>query len=674
MKICENGTAKCSVHVPTEPTPAELHAARELAKYLKRISSARFSIVRGIPDAGPAVVVGEIGRTPLAGTRQMANESILRTVDRERLFLVGADPRGTLIGVYAFLRDELGCVFPQLRPSDEYIPRRLTIEVSEEEHYHEPFLPERYFLGVGARDAVDWAAKTGMSYGPPPFENDRELDWQGEKPLMTEDQAQMWVRESVTLRGEPGISIGGHASEMIMPPSKYFDAHPEYYAYNPTQTSNAIRTVKDGRDTFGICWTHPEVTRIFVEYFIDFFARYPHMTKFTLFPNDGQPPCFCDECRKIEEPWKGTMTNESLQYTKNYLLFTAKIARAVAEKFPHVRMEVGCYSSHTELPEDLDEDLPENLDVIFCIFERKWDRALDDPPSDEELRRTLPEALVSSYENDARKYTSYHELFARWRRLVKGRFRYYDYLTSTLASCGMLFPVSRAACRTIRYLRAQGFCGYGSQWVNSPLIWASYGFSLYVTGRSMWDGDASWEDLAREYCRGFFEDAAEPMFGYFQTLEDSAHHVRFGMGIPEILQVFDRQTCESCRQLLREALLAKVPAKVKRRIRDQQTLLEFGHLFWQTRQVEMRVENALREDRLDDTFALLAEHLKIDDRIQKLFDRPPLRWGKEWRGTVFRHIMGALSDRRGVLHVVKQMKDAVNAKHRFLWYDASERF
>jgi hypothetical protein len=190
----------------------------------------------------------------------------------------------------------------------------------------------------------------------------------------------------------------------------------------------------------------------------------------------------------------------------------------------------------------------------------------------------------------------------------------------------------------------------------------------------MWDGDASWEDLAREYCRGFFEDAAEPMFGYFQTLEDSAHHVRFGMGIPEILQVFDRQTCESCRQLLREALLAKVPAKVKRRIRDQQTLLEFGHLFWQTRQVEMRVENALKEDRLDDTFALLAEHLKIDDRIQRLFDRPPLRWGKEWRGTVFRHIMGALSDRRGVLHVVKQMKDAVNAKHRFLWYDASERF
>jgi len=623
-----------------------------LKKYLRKMSGAHFAIARGIPDVGPGIVVAEIAHTPLAGERQMVGESILRTVDKRRLFLAGADPRGTLIGVYAFLRDQLGCIFPQPRAADEFIPTRTTIEVGEETYYHEPFLPLRYIIQGGSLDIVDWAAKTGMSFAGPP---------------------NLWEYESAIRRGEPGISIFSHACESIMPPSQYFDEHPEYFAYNPTQQTNAQRTVKDGRDSFGICWTHPEVNRIFQEYFLDFFARHPYVTRYTFFPNDGQPPCYCDTCRKVEDPWKG-FNNNTPQYTKNYLLFTARIAKAVAEKFPSVRLEVGSYSGHADFPEDFSEELPENIDVLFCIIERKWDRALDDPPTEEELRSTLAQTTVSSYKTDAWRYTRYHDVFARWRKHMKGQFRYYDYLTSTFASCGMPFPVSRAACRTIRYLKTQGFSGYGSQWRDTPLIWASYGLSLYVTGRMMWDGNAQWDDLAREYCRGFFETAAEPMLRYFTTLEDAAHQVRFGLGIPEILQVFDRQTYETCRQLLREATSAAASAKVKRRIRDQKTLLEFGHLFWLTRQLELRIEAALKEDRLDDTYGLLAEHLKIDDRIQQLFDCPLLKWGKENRGLLHRHLMGSCADHRGILHVVKGMKNATNARARFLWYGEDERF
>ncbi|MDO8587336.1 MAG: DUF4838 domain-containing protein [Armatimonadota bacterium] len=672
MKICENGIARLSVYVPAKPTPAEMHAAKELAKYLKKMSGASFRIVRGIPNAGPALIVADIDHTPLARARTMAAESVLRVMDGDRLFLLGGDPRGTLTGVYAFLRDELRCVFPQPNSSDEYVPKKATIEIAPKDYYHEPFLPWRYIIGGGGMNTIDWAAKAGMSCGGVPCDGSVELDWQGEKPLLPEDQAEWWAHETVTLRGEPGIWIVGHAAAMIMPPSKYFDTHPEYFAYNPNQSSNAIRTVVNGRDSFGICWTHPEVNRIYKDYFLDFFARHPYVTRFTFFPNDGQPHCWCDNCRKVEEPWKGKTTND-LQYTRNYLLFTSRIAEAVAEKFPHVRIEVGSYSSHTELPDNYDQDLPENLDVLFCIFERKWDRALDDPPSDKELRETLPMALISSYEKDALKYTKYHELFAKWRKRMKGELHYYDYLTSTFASCGMLFPVSRSSCRTIRYLKEQGFTGYGTQWFNVPLMWASYGLSMYVTARTMWDGDAQWEHLAREYCRGFFEDAAGPMFRFFKTLEDSAHHVRFGMGIPEILQIFDQQTYDTCRQLLRDAISAKVPAKVKRRIRDQQTLLEFGHLFWLTRQVEMKIEEALENGRLDDTFSLLGEHLKIDDRIQRLFNHPLLRWGKGGNGVIYRHIMGHLADNRGILHVVKLMKEATNKKNRDMWYDPNAK-
>ena len=180
MKICENGVAKCSIHVPAKPTEAELHAAKELAKYLKKMSGASFKIARGIPDSGPAVIVSDLAHTSFAGTRRMAPESILRLTDGGRLFLVGADPRGTLIGVYDFLRDELGCVFPQQRASDEYIPKKPTIEVSGSEYYHEPFLPWRYFVGGGRLQMLDWAAKVGMSCGGPPCVESFTMDWSGE--------------------------------------------------------------------------------------------------------------------------------------------------------------------------------------------------------------------------------------------------------------------------------------------------------------------------------------------------------------------------------------------------------------------------------------------------------------------------------------------------------------
>jgi hypothetical protein len=670
MLIVENGTAKCSIYIPKKPTQVELHSAAELKKYLKKISGANFSIIKNIPEEGPAIIIANVNNLPFKPSKDIKNESIMRFFDKKRFFLVGGTERATLIGIYAFLRDNLGCIFAQPYPSDEYIPKQTNIKISEVEYYHEPFLPIRYLIGGGDIHTLDWCAKVGMSFaGTPSFgvtsPSDKTPEYAGEKSLLTEEHAKRWYKESVLLRGEPGLSIGGHLCESIMPPSIYFDKHPEYFAYNPKQKPDALRKIKNGRDSFGICWTNPEVKRIFKEYIYNFLKKYPFVTRFTFFPNDGQPPCFCENCCKTEKPWQGTTF---IQYTKNYVLFSAEIARTIAESFPGVRFEIGSYASHSELPKDFNEEIPENLDVLFCIFERKWDRALDDPPSDEELHRTLPLSPIGSYENDAWKYTKYSELFNHWRKYIKGDFRYYDYLTSTFGSMGMLFPVSKGAVRTIRYLKTLGFVGYGSQWFNSPLHWASYGLSLYVTSRAMWDKNASWDTLAAEYCKGFYENAAEPMIQYFRTLEDSAYNVRFGMGIPEILQVFDPETYKKCNQFLSMAKSCDISSKIKMRIRDQENLLEFGRLFWETRRIEKEIENTIQKEQIDNTFKLLIEHAKIDDKIQKLFNKPLLRFGKSWRGTLYRHLMGSKSDKRGLLRVIELMKNMTNSLNKNLWY------
>ncbi|MGC9065309.1 MAG: hypothetical protein ACP5JO_01600 [Candidatus Ratteibacteria bacterium] len=108
--------------------------------------------------------------------------------------------------------------------------------------------------------------------------------------------------------------------------------------------------------------------------------------------------------------------------------------------------------------------------------------------------------------------------------------------------------------------------------------------------------------------------------------------------------------------------------KIKKRIKDQKVLLEFGHLFWQTREIEKKIEYYLKQDNIDACFTLVAQHAKIDDRIQKLFNSPLLSTYKTWRGILYRHILGSTDDRRGLIHVIKLLKDATNLRFHNLWY------
>lgn len=663
MKIVENSMAFCDIFVPKEPFPVELYSAKVLQKYLKKISGAKLKIHKGLCEKGPGICIAEKSHTQIEQAKDIEPESVMRIFDNGRLFLIGGDTRGVLLCVYDFLR-HLGCIFAQ--PEIEYIPEMKTIDVSESFYYHIPFMKIRYIIGGGDIKMMEWCAKIGLSHSVYPEER-KVPEFQREKEILSEKDANFLIKEAIELRGEKGLSIGLHVFESIMPPSKYFDEHPEYFAYDPSQKPDALHRVKDGRNSYGICWTNPEVKKIFIEYFLNFFRKHPYVKRFTFFPNDGQGPCFCENCMKIEKPWQGVTTHQ-LQYTKNYVLFAAEIARAVAKEFPGAVIEVGSYNGHTEIPEDFNEELPENLDVLFCIYERKWDRALDDPPSDEELRQTLANSVVSSYEKDAKKYTIYPEIFKKWRKYVKGRFRYYDYLTSTLGSMGMLFPVSKASVRTIRFLKKIGFEGYGSQWFNSKTIWTSYGLSLYVTALAMWDENRNWEELASEYCFALYHEASKPMLEYYKTLEESARNVRFGMGIPEILQIFDENTYKVCLEKLNQAYEMAKSKIIKNRIKDQMVLLKFGHLFWQTRQVEKKIEKALKQDRIDDCFLLVAQHAKIGHKIQKLFNHPLLSHYKIWRGILYRHILGSYSDNRGLLHVIRLLKDATNKRFQNLWY------
>ncbi|MGB9642358.1 MAG: hypothetical protein ACPL3Q_04055, partial [Candidatus Ratteibacteria bacterium] len=197
MKIVEDGIALCNIHIPEKPFPVEIHSAKQLQKYLKKISGAKFKIVRGLPDNGPAICIAEKSHIGFEETKNMEPESIMRFVDNNRLFFIGGDSRGTLLGIYDFLNRELGCVFAQ--PEIEFVPEKPTIEISERRFYHQPFMKSRYALGDGDEKMVEWCAKIGLSHSVPPQE-DKTPEFQGERELLSEGKGKIWAHQAVEIR------------------------------------------------------------------------------------------------------------------------------------------------------------------------------------------------------------------------------------------------------------------------------------------------------------------------------------------------------------------------------------------------------------------------------------------------------------------------------------------
>ncbi len=116
--------------------PVERFAAEELARYIEKISGVGLPVSAAEVD-GPALSVGRTGLSERAGIRvpsryQDDDGFVIRSIGDD-VVLVGANTRGTLYAVYAFL-EKIGCRwyapnFELYEGRAEFVPRLATIEV-----------------------------------------------------------------------------------------------------------------------------------------------------------------------------------------------------------------------------------------------------------------------------------------------------------------------------------------------------------------------------------------------------------------------------------------------------------------------------------------------------------------------------------------------------------------
>ncbi|HWC00767.1 MAG TPA: DUF4838 domain-containing protein, partial [Bryobacteraceae bacterium] len=299
LRLVQNGKSSYSIVLAPDASPSERHGAQELQKFLEEISGARLPLTT-TPQARMVLV----GRSPAVdklnlGIRfdDLGPEGFALKTSGRHLVIAGGRLRGSMYGVYGFL-DKLGCRW--FTPQVSRIPKMRSITVQPLDEIQKPSFEYREPYFAEASDP-DWAARNRAN-----------------GTIMKLD-----AERGGKVQYYPFV----HSFEQLVPPSKYFAEHPEYFS---------LIDGKRRAERSQLCLTNPAVLRIGVESVERWIAEHPEATIISVSQNDWTGWCECDNCRRAEQEEGGVHSGPLLRYVN-------ALAEQIEKKHPDKLIDTLAY-------------------------------------------------------------------------------------------------------------------------------------------------------------------------------------------------------------------------------------------------------------------------------------------------------------------------------------------
>src|SRR5690606_30905774 len=112
VDLIADGESDYQIFISSDALQLEQYAAKELQRYIERVSGVTLPITNQKPDNGKAIFIGfkEAPESILKNlpTDSFINEEYIIRSDGQQLLIAGAGKRGTLYGVIGYLADHLG--------------------------------------------------------------------------------------------------------------------------------------------------------------------------------------------------------------------------------------------------------------------------------------------------------------------------------------------------------------------------------------------------------------------------------------------------------------------------------------------------------------------------------------------------------------------------------------
>ncbi len=314
---------------------AQMAAARELQTYLSKATGTKLPIIAEDASGGGSLI--HVGLNTLVEQMDVSTQDLspegfrIKTVDDANLAILGADDAGLRYGTYAFLETFLGVRWFFPGELGEVVPMRRSVVL----------------------DHVDLAQ-----------EPDYKMRWLGAAPEYEPyPDVALWK-----LRNRLGRSLNlnrGHAYDAMLPPEKYFAAHPEYYSLVDGKRGGPYILKRKGVH-YQLCTTNPDVVRLCVEYLREKFDADPSLECVSVSPNDGFGWCECETCRAFDT---GEVVSrygrQHYSVSERIHTFVNQLAKGLRKTHPDKYITVYVYTDHIVPPVGI-EKMESNVIPMFA--------------------------------------------------------------------------------------------------------------------------------------------------------------------------------------------------------------------------------------------------------------------------------------------------------------------
>lgn len=552
--LVEDGAARCRV-VAVGPDAAR--PAAELVRYIERVSAAKVPVVvvkggegtggggaegdaappaapgspAGLPEeagagrgaaCGPAELLvggrGAVERARQLGVRcedaeweALSAEGYLMRSSPRALLLAGKSELSLFYAVYRLLERELGVRWFMPGEIGDVVPEGevRTLRVGSVEEKWEPSFAMRW-VGRG-----DWARRNGMNV-------------------------------AVGCRGEFKVKWFVHTFTHLLPPERYAEEHPEYYAL--VNGKRVGRTGKASR--VQLCTSNPDVVREVAANLVRVREAEPDLRMISLDPMDSQAFCQCDRCRALDEPGVGPHNEVS----RRLVLFYSQVADLVRGRFPDLLLKSIAYQKYAAPPIDPAVRLTDTNVIQLCHF-MCHNHALSDT--------TCPYSRA------------YGEYLLGWRKRAKNVALYEYY--NKVSWLELPWPIVHTLRADIPWFRDLGLFGLATQYRENL---GSNGLVYYVAARLLRDPGTDVDALLEDFYEKFYAEAAGPMREYYETLEDAAQrsglHLARQRPYAEVVALFTPELLAKLEGCVDRAEKAAAGAKVKERVRLVRASLDYA--------------------------------------------------------------------------------------------------
>lgn len=470
--LTRNGKSDYTIVIASTASPSTVYGAEELQKFLKEMTGADIPIVADTePMAEHEIILGSNNHLKQLNQTidfyALGDEGyVLRTVG-SHLVIAGGDLRGNLYGVYGLLEDVLGCRW--FTPEINRIPKYARLKLPE--------LDETVVPMLEYREPYIWDAKDG--------------DWAARNRINRNTSAgTLGERHGGQIEWVPGMFV--HTFERLVPKSKYYESHPEYFSL-----VNGVRI----KELSQLCCTNEDVFHIVTEGVLKAFRDNPQAKILALDQNDCYNFCECDKCQAVAEK-EGSQMAPVLQMVN-------RVADEVKKEFPDRAIVTLAYQWTRHAPKAIKprDNVIIRLCSIECCFTHPFDTC------------------------DSETNISFTKDVGDWSR-ISNRLWVWNY-TTDFSHYLLPFPNLLTRKANLKLFVDHNVTGMFQQ--DTPNI--PHGelseLGAYLHAKLLWNPDYDTDMAINEFLDAYYGDAASQIRAYIDYIHEKAKRENVHMGCYE---------------------------------------------------------------------------------------------------------------------------------------------